>query len=195
MNACAPDLSISSHNMRFDADGQLLQDEKVLARVDYADDGSFARIVVEEREYDIVRKHRTGWHFSVVPVAGGDAVCEFLPHQLHRGGRLKSGTSTLQLHGHPLHKDRWRFEGDGGLKIEAVATLPLDGSAADGAGERLARIRGAPERLEVDLEARESLGVLQDAPLLLAFGCWLILQWDTFPMQVAGGGGGFVGGI
>jgi hypothetical protein len=49
-------------------------------------------------------------------------------------------------------------------------------------------------RTEVDLEVRESLSVLHDAPLLLAFGCWLIVQWDTFPMQVAGGSG-FGGGI
>jgi hypothetical protein len=172
-----------------------LQGEKVLASVDWTDDGSFARIVVGDRKYDIVRKKRTGWHFSVVPLTGGDAVCEFLPHQLHRGGRLKSGSNTLQLHGHPLHKDRWWFEGEGGLKIEAVATLPLGGRIVDEAGSaRLTRVRGVVERLEVDLEVQELLGVLYDAPLLLGFGCWLIVQWDTFPMQVAGGGG-FVGGI
>jgi hypothetical protein len=182
--------------LRFDADGRLLQDEKVLASVDWADDGSFARIAVGDREYDLVRKKRTGWHFSAVPLAGGDAVCEFLPHQLHRGGRLKAGSTTLQLHGHPLHKDRWWFEGDGGLKIEAVATLPLDGRTADEARvARVAGVRGGAQRLEVDLELQESLGVLHDAPLLLAFGCWLIVQWDTFPMLVAGGGGGFVGGV
>lgn len=182
--------------MRFDTNGRLSQDGIVLASVDWVDDGSFARIVVGDRKYDIVRKRRTGWHFSVVPLAGGDAVCEFLPHQLHRGGRLKSGSNTLQLHGHPLHKDRWWFEGDGGSRIEAVAAVPLDGRTPDeveAAGR--ARVRGASERLEIDLEVQESLGVLHDAPLLLALGCWLIVQWDTFPMQVAGGGGGFVGGI
>jgi hypothetical protein len=176
--------------MRFDTNGRLLENEKVLASVDWTDDGSFARIVVGDGNYDIIRKKRTGWHFSVVPLAGGDAVCEFLPHQLHRGGRLKSGLSTLQLHGHPLHNDQWWFEGDGGLKIEAVAIPPSEPPTVDEAGgARLARGRGVVERLEVDLEVQESLDVLHDAPLLLAFGCWLIVQWDTFPMQVAGGGG------
>lgn len=181
MNTLLQNQDVSSH-LRFGADGRLSQGETILASVDWADDGSFARIVVRDSEYDIVRKQHTGWHFVVVALTDGGAVCEFMPHQLHRGGRLKSDGTTVQLCGHPLHEDKWSFTGEGGLRIEARAKPLSDG------------IRASSSRVEVDLEVEESLGVLPNAPLMLAFGCWLIVQWDTFPVLVAGGGGPY-GGI
>jgi hypothetical protein len=43
---------------------------------------------------------------------------------------------------------------------------------------------------EVRLDGFHSLGVSQEVPMLLAFGCWLLVQWESIVVIAPSGAGG-----
>lgn len=145
--------------LRF-GDGRLREGERELARVDIR-----ARIEVAERSYAIVRTKPRGWHYAVKDRESGRHVCDFDGLLVRRGGTLRSGPVELQLRGRPLRPRDWRFTTEAGAQIEVSSRLA----------------RADPFKFALLLRSEDSIAQIPNAPLVLALGCWVIVNWENAP--------------
>jgi len=152
--------------------GRLRQGETELARI-----GFDAHLVSNGREYRIVRTARHGWHYAVTEPGATRRVCEFAPFRIRRGGRLRSGSTTLLMRGRLFRRTGWRFTTDGGSRIEATSTHSWS--------DRF--------RFSTVLRAEDSIAAMPNAPIALALGCWLIAFWENSPALPADLAPGFPG--
>lgn len=153
--------------LQFTTDGELRKDDQVLARVLPSEDGAFGRVVSSAHEYEIVRLRPNGWHFHLLDRHGEHG--EFLPFRLRRGGRLRLGAEAISLGGRALHHGAWSFSTQDDRQIHATAKHARRGECK------------ASADFEVALEAEDSIGALPASGEALAFGCWLIVQWQQPP--------------
>jgi hypothetical protein len=156
----------------FGSDGQLRCDAAVIGHVTAGVDGAFAHMVVRDKTFDIVQ--RSGWHFVVVTAPTGTPVCEFVRFRMRRGGRLRIGTSETKLRA--IRSRRWRFDSDDGNHFLVLTVRPLN---------REAQSQSRP--IEVRTREEGWMRHSSNAPLLLTFGCWLIMQWESIVVPGPGG--------
>ncbi len=148
------------------ASGRLLEGERELARIE-----PDASLTCGGREYGIYRTKKHGWHYAVKASEDDRLVCEFEPFRVLRGGRLRTGSAVLKLHGRPLRSKSWRFTSDAGARIEVASKLsPRERS-----------------KFRLTLRVEDSLAPIPEAPIVLAFGCWLALNWEDAPLGPAVG--------
>ncbi len=160
-------------------DRRLREGERVLA--DYSKDGPYGSIVVGGAEYEIEHVGRTGWHFRLTAADGG-AVCTYDPYPVVRGGRLRGRWAEVRLRGTALRPRRWVFSGEPGWRLQAeVVTarwLPEEGESRLSAGSSFeVRLSGEPPILSGELTIQ------------LAFGCWILFERQSMPVEGGGGGG------
>jgi hypothetical protein len=144
--------------------GRLLEGERELACV-----GLDASVTASERCYGIVRTKTRGWHYAVKDRESERHLCSFDGLAIRRGGTLRSGAVELQLRGRPLRPRSWRFTTEAGSRIEV--------------GSRLAR--SDPFKFALLLRSEDSIAQIPDAPLVLARGCWVIVNWENAPAGFA----------
>ena len=144
-------------------DDRLLDGERQLVGLD-STVGPFGRFSSPEGEYDIARRKPTGWHLELNDSRTSEQTCEFRPNLFRRGGRMRGAEGTPRLKGRPLGPSHWLFATQG-ARVEATAHPALIDGQTTG-------------RLEVRLQSDEWVGAPPIAPLILAFGCWLIVQWE-----------------
>ena len=140
--------------------GRLLQGEHELARV-----GVDAYITASGHPYGIVRTKTRGWRYAVKDRETEGLVCHFDGLPIRRGGTLRSGAVELSLRGRPLRPRSWRFRTETGGRIEV--------------GSRVSR--GDPFKFALLLRSEDSIAQIPAAPLVLALGCWVIVNWENAP--------------
>jgi len=150
------------------SDGRLLDGERELVGFD-ASQGPFGSLTLTSTgsQYEIARQKQHGWHMTLQDRGTGQQAFEFVPHPIGRGGHLRSGDETVELKGRPLGPSHWSFESADGAQIDATAHRDEESGPWPFG------------KLEVMLEGGEMVGAPAIAPLTLAFGCWLIVQWET----------------
>lgn len=158
--------------LSYTADGRLLDGERELVRLQA--EGSFGVLSDSSGEYELIRRRRSGWHMELTDRRTGQRAGEFIPHRIGRGGRLRSADGQIRLRGRLLRPNHWRFRAADGARVNARAhAVRMPG-------------RGGVRRLEVRLDTEEWLGTPPIAPLMLAFGCWLIVRWEMSVPQREG---------
>jgi hypothetical protein len=125
-------------------------------------------MVVGGHEYEIVREGRTGWHFSLLDRESGEQLYEFSRFRVLPGGTITGKGSRVTIRETLLRNGRWTFTSDDGWQVRATRT------------------RRYPGR-ELRLEHVGLMGVPSSEALLLAFGTWILVEWESVPV---GGGGG-----
>jgi len=140
--------------------GRLLEGERELARV-----GVDAYITASEHPYGIVRTKTRGWHYAVKDRESERHVCRFDALAIRRGGTLRSGSVELALRGRPLRPRSWRFITEFGQRIEVSSRVA----------------RADPFKVALLLRSEDSIAQIPDAPLVLALGCWVIVNWENAP--------------
>lgn len=145
--------------------GRLLEGERELARV-----GIDAHITASEHAYGIVRTKTRGWHYAVKDRESERLVCHFDGLPIRRGGTLRSDAVELRLRGRPLRPRSWRFITESGQRIEVSSRLSL--------GDRF--------KFALLLRSEDSIARIPAAPLVLALGCWVIVNWENAPAGFAG---------
>ncbi len=133
------------------AAGRLTEGGVELARIEEPG----PRIVAGDRVYEIVRTRERGRHYAV-DAPDGERVCEFHQLPLRRGGTLGSPGTAVELRGGQLRRTAWRFRMGDGPQLDA-------------------RVSAASQ--VVELRGDDALARLDDAPIVLALGCWLIVGW------------------
>lgn len=175
-------------------EGRLLQGEAELARVELEfDSAATARLIAARREYAIERPKGHGWRYRVVDPASDTVVCDFHPYWLRRGGRLSSGPGgSVVLSTRPFRTRAWRFRTEDGHRIHASVGRPRGAieprSDPSGGLRRVTVVRGGDPAV-VTLRSGELTSVLPNLAVALAFGCWLIVQYESLPVLGTGGGG------
>jgi hypothetical protein len=140
--------------------GRLVQGESELARVGI--DGSIASV---GRGYRVVRTKPRGWHYGVEDRSIEEVVCRYEPLLVRRGGCLRSDSVAVKLRGLPLRPRSWRFATEAGQRIEVSSRLS----------------RSDPFKFALLLRCEDSLAQVPNAPITLALGCWLIVNWENAP--------------
>jgi hypothetical protein len=162
------------HELLYSFDDRLLDGERELVSLD-STVGPFGRFTCPEGEYDIARRKRSGWHMELNDLRTSEQTCEFRPNLFRRGGRLLGAEGTARLGWRPLGPSHWRFKAQG-ARVQATAHPAVISG------------HGALGRLEVRLQsADEWVGAPPIHALILAFGCWLIVQWETEVSPASGG--------
>lgn len=161
--------------MVYGLDGQLRQDEVVVARVVAGEPNTFGRVVVGDSEYDIIRFKRSGWHFAMVRPSTDIAVCEFLPFRVRRGGCLRSENVKTELRQRSLRLQQQWY-----LKMEDGHNVLMDTRIERGG-------RFSNKGIEVRLCVEQAMRVDLNALVVLIFSCWLVAQWEVTPVQASGG--------
>jgi hypothetical protein len=176
--------------LKFDADGRLLDDGRVLAFV--APGGradAVGRLVADDVEHAIVAPGElTDWRCDLLD-GGGRRTGGFRPFRLRRGGRLRSGETSVSLQGHSWSHDRWSFATPDGRRVEATV-------------ERRGGDASPPGSTDVEIalvaEDRADAAPLVKHARVLALGCWLIGQWHALApgdhMLTSTGAGGELAG-
>jgi hypothetical protein len=159
--------------LTFAADGRLWSGSTMLANVTTGKPGTFARVMVGEAEYDLVRRARSGWHCAIVRSSDENAVCDFLPFRIKSGGRLRWGNVEIQLRRRPLASWQWYF-----MKMDGRCVL------ADAKAEREdTRLRG--RSIKIRQRGEQAFDMRSSALVVLVFGCWLVVQWEAVPMRAS----------
>jgi hypothetical protein len=140
--------------------GRLLEGERELARV-----GLDASITASGYPYGIVRTKTHGWHYAVKDRESERHVCSFDGLAIRRGGTLRSGAVELQLRGRPLRPRSWCFITEAGRRIEVSSRVA----------------RADPFKFALLLRSEDSIAQIPDSPLMLALGCWVIVNWENAP--------------
>jgi hypothetical protein len=153
------------HELHYTFDDRLLDGERELVRLD-STVGPFGRLISPQGEYDIARRKRRGWHMELNDARSNEQTCEFRPRLLRRGGRLIGAEGTVKLAGRPVGPSHWVFAAQG-ARIEATTHAVLTAE------------HQSTGRLEVSLQGSDWVGAPPVSPITLAFGCWLIVQWET----------------
>jgi hypothetical protein len=140
--------------------GRLLEGERELARV-----GLDAHVTASKRSYGIVRTKTRGWHYAVKDRESERHLCSFDGLAIRRGGTLRSGAVELALRGRPLRPRSWRFTTESGQRIEVSSRVA----------------RADPFTFVLLLRGEDSIAQIPNAPLALALGCWVIVNWENAP--------------
>lgn len=168
----------------FGADLQLREGETLLTGFCDGAAGSYGCVLAGGREYDIVRGRRFGWDYSLQERDSASRACQLVPFHLRGGGHLIGTASQVTLRGVPLRVGRWVLEGDAGWRVLARVRNVTAREREQG-WPHAAGLRGP---LEVRLSGLSCLGVSSELPLLLAFGCWIAVQWQLCSTGSGGGG-------
>jgi hypothetical protein len=176
-------------------ESKLLQGEAELARIEVELNSAITgRVIAAHREYAIVRPKRSGWHYRVVDPPSDTVVCNFHPYWMRRGGRLSSAPGgSVVLSTRPFRTRAWRFTTEDGHRIDASVGPPRGAIElrSDPSGEvRRATVVHTGDPPVVTLRSEDLMSLLPDAVVTLAFGCWLIVQYESLPMLPMTGGGG-----
>ncbi len=137
------------------AAGRLTEGGVELARIEPG-----PRIVAGDRVYEIVRTRERGRHYAV-DAPDGERVCEFHQLPLRRGGTLGSPGTAVELRGGQFRRTAWRFRMGDGPQLDARVSGPSQ--------DPFGRV--------IELRGDDALARLDDAPIVLALGCWLIVGW------------------
>jgi hypothetical protein len=168
----------------FGVDGSLRDGEKEIASVREADGPEFARVSVGNGKGEIVRRRRHGWRYQLVDARGERVICDFRPLLLRRGGTLSTPGQAMELRVHLLRSRGWSMSLAGQPDIRAIARPGRIGD--DGVkGWRRITVSGIPR--ELVLTAEEMISLHEETRWMLAFGCWLVLQWEGTAMSGAAG--------
>ena len=157
------------------SDGQLRSNNRVLARIEKGEEGSFARVIVEEAKYEVIRGKRSGWGFVLVRLLNRDVMCEFSPFHIRRGGRLRWGSSAIGLRSDIFRPRRWYFT------VEGRRSVSVDVGAVRGG------TRAGTENIEMRLCVEQTIQMVPEILSIIAFGCWLIVQWEATSMTMSSG--------
>jgi hypothetical protein len=154
--------------LAYRGDRRLTEGVRLLADFDARADGSYGRVTAAGIEYEILRRHRRGWDFFLEESPSGACVCTYAPFRIGRGGSLACEHAESVLRGVPLRPHRWSYVDEDDWE----------------AAIRVARRYPEPE---LSLEAAKPLPAGTRSAAVLAFCCWLIVEWES--LQLPGGGG------
>jgi hypothetical protein len=162
----------------FGIDGILRDGDRELARVEPGNERAYARVSSGSRTYDIARKGREGWHFSLLDPSGARTLAEFRPARLGRGGVIAGENLTMHLRSHLLKARHWTISSPEGMSAAIACATGLERVSPDGASRVVVTPTRRPELVLSELgEATTHEGA---APML-AFACWLIVEWELMP--------------
>jgi hypothetical protein len=163
----------------FGSDGVLREGTRELGRIETGTADPYAQVTVGERTYDVLRKGRTGWHFSLYDVSGARVVCEFHPARLRRGGVLEGETIAMRLQAKLLGAGAWTISmpDKGSLAVTQTAG-GLETRGEEGR-RRVTLGSGIPPALR--LTSEDWPLSVRDALPTLVLACWLIIQWGMLP--------------
>lgn len=163
----------------FASDGALREGERELGRIDLGSGEHYARVAADGRSYDVRRKGRAGWHFSLLEASGARVVCEFHPARFRRGGVLQGESIVMRLQAKLMGAGAWTISipDRGSLAV----TREAGGLQSEGEdGRRLVTLgTGIPPALR--LTSEDWPLSVRDALPTLVFACWLIIQWEVLP--------------
>jgi hypothetical protein len=164
--------------LSFSVARELIEDGRVIARVEGADGEALARLVVGDDEYDIVQRRRRGWSFQLVERTSRRQIGDFVPFWIRRGGKIRLTGASVSLRSRLLRPERWTLSSDRGQRVEAI-TRP--GETAPTIDAESWRQILQPTGCEVIFEAGARTGALPNELLVLAFGGWLMASWAIAP--------------
>jgi hypothetical protein len=171
----------------FASDGVLREGERELGRIETGTD-PYARVTVGERSYDVLRRGRAGWRFSLLDASDTRVVCEFHQARLRRGGTLSGETIEMRLRSKLLGSRAWTISIPDGRSLAVKCTVGGLESRGEG-GRRVVTLgSGIPPALTLASEDW-SLSTHDLLPTLV-LGCWLIVQWEILPSGGLGAGVG-----
>jgi hypothetical protein len=169
----------------YDAGRRLCESERVVVGYEAGAGESYGRLLIGGRAYDIVREARRGWRFSLMADGDESAVLSFLPSRLRRGGSICAGGAEVTLHPQPLGVHRWRFASTAGWLVNAR----MRSASRRGSREPEGVVDPVWPFATVELEGLDTVGASLETPLVLAFGCWLIVEAESQAFVDGGGGG------
>jgi hypothetical protein len=169
--------SVVSRTLAFTPDGGLFEGERELARVATQDGAPYPLIAAGTRSYEIARAKNTGWDFHVLEHPGSHELCKFDLARFGRGGVVVGAETSMRLRARGWGKVAWTISLDGPARIAVTRALP-SGVVVDGR-RRITLGSGIPPQLSLatdgDLVFNDGLAAM------LAFVCWLIVQWEMLP--------------
>jgi hypothetical protein len=166
--------------LSFSAARELIEDGKVIARVEGAYGEALARLVVGDDEYDVVRRRRRGWRLQLIERGSRQQTGDFVPFWIRRGGEIRLSGASVSLRSRLLRPDSWSLSSDGGKRVKAT-TRPGDTAPTIDAATWRQILQ--PTGCEVIFEAGERTGALPNELLVLALGGWLMACWATAPTR------------
>jgi hypothetical protein len=176
----------------YDADRRLCERGRVV--VDYEDVAgeTYARLLLGGQAFDIVRRGRLGWHFSLVAARDGSTFLSFVPARVRRGGCLHGDGAEVALHPRPLRARRWRFTSTAGWQVQAHMRVSTgrDRQRDSTGSDPPAGAIWSGFVATVELDGLETVGASVGTPLALAFACWLLVESESQAFGAGGGGGG-----
>jgi hypothetical protein len=167
-DAGVAEVGYSDGSLVYGMDRQLREREIVRVGFEATGGGPWGCMVVGGHEYEIVREGRAGWHFSLLDRESGEQLYEFSRFRVLPGGTITGQGSRVTIRETLLRNGKWTFTSDEGWQVRATRT------------------RRYPGR-ELRLEHVGLMGVPSSEALLLAFGTWILVEWESVPV---GGGGG-----
>ncbi len=171
----------------FASDGVLREDGRELGRIETGAAEPYARVLVGERSYDVLRKGRAGWHFSLLDASDARVVCEFHPARLRRGGALGGERIEMRLQTKLLASGAWTISIPDGGSFAVTREMGGLESRGEGGRRRVTLGSGIPPALR--LTSEDWALSIDDALPTLVLACWLIIQWEMLPSagMMAGG--------
>lgn len=172
----------------FGSDGVLREGERELGLIEMGSADHYARVTVDDRSYDVLRKGRAGWHFSLLEASRARVVCEFHPARLRRGGVLQGQSIAMRLQAKLLSLGAWTISipDRGSLAV----TREAGGLETRGEGERRQVTLGSGIPPALRLTSEDWPLSVRDALPTLVLACWLIIQWEMLPSSGVGMGAG-----
>jgi hypothetical protein len=149
-------------------DRQLRDGDRLLAG--FEEDSLWGWITVDNRRYEIVRQERRGWHFRLVDLDAGQDAREYVPFRVARGGRVLGGQAPVTLRPVPLRPRKWTFANETGWQVDAKV---VDSRSKRAVSDRAQKPRSP---YEVQLGGLPSPDVSPEISMLLAFGCWIVIE-------------------
>ncbi len=173
--------------LSFDRADVLREGEQELGRVAPSTTGAYMGIVVGEHCYDIARKGRRGWHFSLMDQSGPMMLCEFHQYLVRQGGRLAGGATQMKLRSKLLGSSAWAISSPGRAPI-AVSHRP-HGRRRREPGQGPLTLVASSAMPALVLSCEEPLSLALETIPMLIFACWLIVEWERIPGGDAGASG------
>lgn len=168
----------------FGADGVLRDGAQELGRVEPGAEGAHPRLILDGEGYEIARRGRGGWDFSLLEPSGPGTFCEFKLARLRRGGVLRAPGGVTRI-GTALAGSSWTVEIPSQPPITVIGR-PERGETVDGRS-RVATGSGFHDELLVSCEGETPTS--GEGRIVLVFACWLIGEWMRMPLAEAGAGG------
>jgi hypothetical protein len=170
--------------LTFDRADVLREGERELGHVTLSTTGAYMAVAVGERSYDIVRRGRHAWHFSLMDRLGPTMLCEFHQYLVRQGGRLTGGSTQMRLRSKLFGSSAWTISSPGGASF-AVSHRPHGRRRRQPGEGPLAMVTNSTMPALV-LSCEEPLPATQETIPMLIFACWLIVEWERIPGGDAG---------